>query len=91
MMMTKMHTEDQNNNKFLDRRSSHQRFSIKKVFLKISQNSQMFSCEYCETFKNTYFEEHLRKSTSKKAKNEDQVSNNLILTYKCQIATKSTS
>ena len=20
----------------------------------------MFSCEYCETFKNTYFEEHLR-------------------------------
>ena len=24
----------------------------------------MFSCEYCEFFKNTYFEEHLRKPAS---------------------------
>ena len=22
--------------------------------------TQVFSCEYCEIFKNTYFEEHLR-------------------------------
>ena len=43
-----------------------QRCSVKKVFLKISQNSQentcasvsqvhAFSCEFCEIFKNTYF------------------------------------
>ena len=24
----------------------------------------MFSCEYCEIFKNTYFEEHLRTAAS---------------------------
>ena len=65
-------------------RSSHQRCSIKKVFLKISQNSQentcarvsscrpharnfikretlaqVFSCEFCEIFKNTFFTEQL--------------------------------
>ena len=26
--------------------------------------SQMFSCEYCEISKNTYFEEHLRMAAS---------------------------
>ena len=26
--------------------------------------TQLFSCEYCEIFKNTYFEEHLRTATS---------------------------
>ena len=26
--------------------------------------TQVFSCEYCETFKNTYFEEHLRTAAS---------------------------
>ena len=68
-------------------RSSHQRCSIEKVFLKHSQNSQentcaslflrklqasglrpikketlahVFSCEFCEIFKNTFFTEHLR-------------------------------
>ena len=48
--------------------SSHRRCSVKKLFLKISQCSQentfvgvsVFSCESCEIFKNTYFEEHLR-------------------------------
>ena len=51
-------------------RSSHQRCSVKKLFLKVSQNSQenfikketlaqMFSCEFCETFENTFFTEHL--------------------------------
>ena len=49
--------------------SSHQRYSIKKVFLKISQNSQestctrvflrqVFCCEFCKVFKNTFFTEH---------------------------------
>ena len=44
-----------------------QRCSGKKVFLEISQNpqentslSQMFSCEFCEISKNTFFIEHLR-------------------------------
>ena len=26
--------------------------------------TQVFSCEYCEIFKDTYFEEHLRMATS---------------------------
>ena len=49
----------------------HRRSSAKKVFLKTSQNSQkntcarvsssqVFSCEFCEIFKNTFFlKEHL--------------------------------
>ena len=52
-------------------RSSHQRYSLKKVFLEISQNSracnfiktetltQVFSCEFSEIFKNTFFTEHV--------------------------------
>ena len=32
---------------------------LKKGFLKISQYSQVFSCEYCKIFKNIYFEEYL--------------------------------
>ena len=31
-----------------------QRCSAKKVFLEISQNSQVFSCEFCEISKNTF-------------------------------------
>ena len=27
--------------------------------------TQVFSCEYCEIFKNTYFEEHLQTAASK--------------------------
>ena len=41
--------------------------------LKISQYSQtpiqVFSCEYCASFKNAYFEEHLRMSASAMTKN----------------------
>ena len=49
-------------------------FYKKKLFLKISQYSglnywketlaQVFSCEYCEIFQNTYFEEHMWTDTS---------------------------
>ena len=28
--------------------------------LKLQTPTQVFSCEYCEIFKNTYFEEHLQ-------------------------------
>ena len=72
-------------------RSSHRRCFIKKMFLKIPQNSQentcvrvsfltklqawgnfvktktlaqVFSCEFCEIFKNTFFTEHLRTTAS---------------------------
>ena len=63
-------------------RSSHRKCSIKKVFLKISHNSQennlarvcnfikkealgqVFSCEFCRIFKNTFFKEHLRATAS---------------------------
>ena len=51
-------------------RSSHQRCSVKKVFLEISQNSQENTCvrdpfliklqACCEISKNTFFTEHLR-------------------------------
>ena len=50
-------------------RSSYQRCSIKKLFLKISQYhgkttpTEVFSYEYCKIFKNIYFEEYLRAST----------------------------
>ena len=45
-------------------RNSHQRCSIKKLFLKISQYSQKNTCsgvsfEYCEIFKSAFFGEHL--------------------------------
>ena len=30
--------------------------SVKKAFLKISQNSQVLSCEFCEFSKNTFFD-----------------------------------
>ena len=55
------------------------RGSRPEMFLKISQNPQgktcvrvsflrdsgvMFSCEFCEIFKNTYFLEHLRTAAS---------------------------
>ena len=52
-------------------RSSHRKCSIKKLFLKTSCNlilknipTQVFFYEYCEIFKNTYFEEHLRTAAS---------------------------
>ena len=50
-------------------RSSHRRCSIKKMILKISQNSnflkkgtltQVFSCEFWEICKNKFWIEHLR-------------------------------
>ena len=68
-------------NKFSPYRDSHRGCSIKKVFLKVSQNqqvnrpqarnfikketlTQMFSCEFCQIFKNTFFIEHLRTASS---------------------------
>ena len=48
-------TTRRNLGKFISR-STHQRRFKKKVFLKVLQYSQ----EYCENFKNTYFEEYLR-------------------------------
>ena len=47
-------------------RSSHQRCSLKKVLLEISQ---VFSCEFCKNFKNTFFSEYLWTTAS----NENQI------------------
>ena len=33
-------------------------------FIKTRLQTQVFSCEICEIFKNTYFEEHLRTAAS---------------------------
>ena len=44
--------------KFIKKRPQHRCFPVNiATFL-------MFSCEYCEIFKNTYFEEHLRTAAS---------------------------
>ena len=32
----------------------------------LKKQTQLFSCEYCETFKNIYFEEHLKDFRIKK-------------------------
>ena len=42
----------------------YRRCSIKKLFSKISQYSQENNSEYCEIFKNTYFEEYLQMAAS---------------------------
>ena len=39
-------------------RSNHRRCSIEKGVLK--NLAQVFSCEFCEIFKNTFFTKHLR-------------------------------
>ena len=36
---------------------------LESVFSKVVP-TQMFSCEYCEIFKSTYFEEHLQTAAS---------------------------
>ena len=38
----------------------------------------MFSCEYCEISKNTYFEEHLRMAASEVTLGEDFLSGQLL-------------
>ena len=61
---------------WIDQKQPPYLFNKKKLLLKTLQDSQeknlrrsiflikvptqMFSCEYCEIFKNTFFEEHLR-------------------------------
>ena len=60
---------------FQNFKSCHQRSSIKKLFLKISYIhrktlvlvslfNKVAGCEFCEIFKSTYFEKHLRTSAS---------------------------
>ena len=52
--------------------SSHRRCSIKKdvlknfdvFFIKKETLAQVFSCEFCEIFKNTYLKEHMRTAAS---------------------------
>ena len=56
---------------FISTRSSHQRCSTKKLFLKFfaivtrSTCAGVFSCEYCEIFRNTCLEEHLWTAASR--------------------------
>ena len=40
--------------------NSHRGCSVKKMFLNISQISQVLYSEFCKTFKSNYFEEYLR-------------------------------
>ena len=41
--------------------------------------AEVLSCEYCKTFKNNYFEEHLRKDTFDQSRNVFEISNTWIL------------
>ena len=58
---------------FLKISQKSQKHSCARVFFLIKMQAWVlkkkslvwvFSCEYCEIFKNTYFEEHLRKAAS---------------------------
>ena len=67
--------------------SCHRRCSVKKLFFNISQYSQenscvgvyfsglkVFSCEYCNFFKNTYSENHLLKAALRSLRSFTRVS-----------------
>ena len=56
-------------------RSSHQRCSVKKGVLKKETLAQLFSCEYCEISKNTFFTEHPKETISASCRNQ---SNDMI-------------
>ena len=56
-------------------------FSVKKVFLEISQISQVFSCEFCKITKNTFFHR-----TPLVAASEYKHLEFIILMYLCQIS-----
>ena len=70
----KIPLQKQNVSKHKSFRSSHQRCSIKKDVIKkfakftgkhlFSWCLQLFSCELCEKFKNTFFTEHFRTTAS---------------------------
>ena len=87
-------------------RSSHRRCSVEKMFLKTSQNSQknpcarvsflvkllaqVFSCEFCKIFKNTFF--HRTPPVAASANNElllTYLSNMLLISGKHQFSSKS--
>ena len=40
-------------------------------FIKKETLGQVFSCEFCKTFNNTFFTEHLRTTASKVTRNMD--------------------
>ena len=54
-----------------------QKTTFQRVLIKLKTLTQVFSCEYCEIFKNTYFEEHLRTAVS-----IDNLKNDLIARLK---------
>ena len=50
-------------------RNIHRKTSCWSLFLIKEAPTQVFSCENCEIFKNTYFEEYLRTAASKRPGN----------------------
>ena len=61
---------------------------MKKVFLKFLQNSQenislaqVFSCEFCEILKNTFFTEHLMAITSSFCKQQQSKYPDVLKVY----------
>ena len=77
-------------------RSSHWKCFMKKAFLKTfvihrkvadlqlhlkETPTEVFSSEYCEIFKNTYFEESLLAATSEFLKQKLQSTHQLLLLY----------
>ena len=50
--------------KFIEINCARDSFLIKKDFIKKESLSQVFSCEFCEISKKTFFTEHLRKTAA---------------------------
>ena len=44
------------------------------LFLITRDSNKVFSCEYCKSFKNTYFEQHLQTTASDKYENRQEYS-----------------
>ena len=50
-------------------------------FIKKETLAQVFSCEFCEIFKNTYFEEHLQTAASNSFFQEDVYGQDTAIPY----------
>ena len=59
----------------------------KSLFNKVT-GLKVFPCEYCEIFKNTYFEEHLRTAASSSKACKSQLQIKVCLQFLCQCVTR---
>ena len=60
---------------------------MKSLFNKVT-GLKVFPCEYCEIFKNTYFEKHLRTAASTSKPYENQLQMKVCIQFLCQCVTR---